>query len=231
MVRFGLKDYLNMYKHRGIKLPFLYFFENHWFDIKRGVDTHKWLPKDEFLVKSENLENGVLYMCSWESVVKGSFDFVCSYLGLSIEKYTFIDIGIGKGKVLIIWNELLKKYNLKNKIVGIDYCDYLVHIAKNNFNKLFNEQPNILISDVLDVDIKNFGTDFIFYLYNPFDDVIMKKFIDKLENMNVILIYNNPQFTHLLLDNGFNILTEQNHWHYNGNYVILERRNEKRILK
>ena len=38
---FGIKDYNNMRKKYGIKLPFLYFFENHLFDLLNNVDTHK----------------------------------------------------------------------------------------------------------------------------------------------------------------------------------------------
>ena len=92
-------DYYKMYKAKGWYLPYKYFLENHFFDLKRQVDTHSTVQKNEF-EEIENLNHGVHYACSWESTIKKSFNEVSLILKNRIEHFSFLDIGCGKVKFL-----------------------------------------------------------------------------------------------------------------------------------
>lgn len=117
-VPFGFKNYLRMFRSKGIKLPVYYFFQAHLYDLIHGVDTHKWLPKtylesDAALNKNEYY----IYMASWTCEIKNIFEKIKSYLGKNFSEYTFIDIGCGKGKVPIVWNQCC--INQKNKSANL----------------------------------------------------------------------------------------------------------------
>jgi len=134
-VPFSFVNYWRMYKAKVIKLPIYYFFQAHIFDLLHGVDTHKWLPKTYLKKELDNYENVSMYMASWTSEVKNIFKTLNKILGSEFEKYTFIDIGCGKGKVGIIWDICCKKIGKKQEIYGIDLLEELILIAEKKLLK------------------------------------------------------------------------------------------------
>ncbi len=221
MIKFGIKDYLNMMKKGGFRLPYTYFFENHLFDIKRGVNTHAWLPIENFDKGIANLEHGVFYMCSWVSIIKKATKKMRELSNFSFKGADFIDIGCGKGKVVLVWDEILEE-NIK--ITGIDYCEILVSICKNNLNKVGSERNiDIIESDITKVDFNNFKKNLVIYMYNPFDEKILSNFLFSIRKKNVCVIYNNPVHKQVLINDGFDMVYEQKGWHPNYNYTLLIR--------
>lgn len=95
-----------------------------------------------------------------------------------------VDVGCGKGR---IFNYLLS-VKLKNKLIGIEIDP---QIAKDTMKRL-RKYPNITIihGDILE-NIPDNGT--IFYMFNPFNDIIMGKFKNLIENKSnyreVTIIY------------------------------------------
>ena len=59
-LKFGIKDYIEMFKARGIRLPINYFIENQLFDIKYKTETHIWMPKEYYSIKPTNFDNSTL---------------------------------------------------------------------------------------------------------------------------------------------------------------------------
>ncbi|MGB0935758.1 MAG: hypothetical protein ACPGXY_06835, partial [Alphaproteobacteria bacterium] len=116
-MKFGLSDYLAMYRKRGLKLPFFYFLENHLFDIVNRTETHTWLPKDHFTESPANFENGVLYMSSWTSIIQSATKFVLDSFSIEPADCAFVDIGCGKGKVMCVWRKMLPE---TASVIGID---------------------------------------------------------------------------------------------------------------
>lgn len=94
------------------------------------------------------------------------------YLDLE-ESDCFIDIGCGKGGTLYY----ASKYPFK-RIAGIEIEDSLYDIAVRNFKRLRMPQIEIFHEDAL--KFKLYGEFNIFFLFNPFDDWIYQKVIDKL---------------------------------------------------
>jgi len=218
MIKWGIKDYLNMLKKRGVRLPYTYFFENHLFDIKRGVDTHTWLPIENFDKGIANLEHGVLYMCSWTSVIKKATNKMRELSNFAFKDADFIDVGCGKGKVVLVWDEILEG-NIN--ITGIDYCGSLISICKNNLNKVSSERNiDIIESDLTKVDFNNFKKNLVIYMYNPFDEKVLSDFLYSIRKKNVCLIYNNPVHKQALINEDFDMVYEQKGWYANYNFTL-----------
>ena len=188
-----LKLYARMFKSKGFYLPYKYFLENHLFDIKRNINTHIIVEKKDFNKNLPNLDHGIHYACSWESIILESLTLSLNHIGKDLSNFLFYDIGCGKGKVLIVWKEFLLKKKLNNDLYGIDYSLELIELAKQNYNKTFKENGNFICSDISKVNFSK-GGKYLFYLYNPFDEQILQIFLNKIKNSKFLLIYNVPVF-------------------------------------
>jgi len=224
MNRFSLNDLWMMYKTRGFILPIKYLLECWWFDLSRGVSTHHRMQTNEFLEDKIQKKHSVLYMSSWTSVIKSSTKFAISYLReYETRKPILVDVGSGKGKVLLAWCENRKISSEVYKIYGIELSSLLFQVCESNLKNFKRKliEPCNLCEDILDSEITFKNSPYIFYLYNPFDAVIMKKFLKKLsqdfiDGQNFILIYNNPVHHSTILESGLHLIHKFNYWHPNG---------------
>jgi len=219
--KFGLIDYWRMLKKRGARLPISYFFNAHLFDLVYRTDTHVWLPKDSYTQRPTNFDNGVLYMTSWTNEVRRSFNFLRRRNILDRE-YIFIDVGCGKGKVCLLW-ELFERKNNQGKctIVGIDYYEHFAEIARENYLKLFGTSGFFLTVDATVYDFSSIEKQLIVYLYNPFDQIVLKQVVDKLP-VNTIIIYNNPVHT-AVFARGYEAIYQHLGWHPNVQTTIFKK--------
>lgn len=216
---FGLLDYLRMFLKRGVRLPTYYFINAHLFDLIHKTDTHAWLSKDFYIEKPNNINNGSLYMTSWTNEIKRSFNYLYNSNLLDIP-YVFIDIGCGKGKACLTWRLLEKKFLRHfNRIIGIDYYEPLINIAKNNFINLFKNDGEFYFTDATNFNYSIFPSRLIIYLYNPFDESILEKVLEKLPTCTII-IYNNPVHLFLFDDFRFKEIYCHKGWHVNLNTNI-----------
>tara|TARA_Y100001970_G_scaffold221515_1_gene272283 strand:- start:1948 stop:2580 length:633 start_codon:yes stop_codon:yes gene_type:complete len=206
-----------MYKSRGLRLPVYYFFENHLFDLLNNTDTHNWLPKIYYSKKPKNFSDGILYMSSWTSVIKDSTNKALMILK---EKGNFqlIDIGCGKGKVLCIWELMFKKS--KVRIVGVEYSEELIRISKKNLETLNSKNTSLFKVDALDLDLGSMEDNLLIYIYNPFNENILYKFLKKIEPKTVAIVYINPIHTKCFKKHNFNLNYEKKGWHPNASYNI-----------
>lgn len=217
-IKFGIKDYFLMFKKRGLYLPIYYFFQNHLFDLLHGTDTHILLEKKNYINKPKNIDHGVLYMASSYSTIKNSTYKVLKLFKLNTKDICFIDIGCGKGKVLIIWNKIFP--NAK-KIIGIEYCSSLVKICKKNLEKTSSYKIKIICKDASEQNYNFTSKVNLIYLYNPFNKKILNKVIKKIKNNKTIVIYNNSVHRDLFLLNGFKLHFEKKGCHPLMQYSIL----------
>ena len=209
-----------MYKRKGIKLVIMYFFQCHLFDLINKTDTHTWLRKDKYKNNLVNLKHGVLYMCSWTSSVKKSFNFIHKY-EKNLSEFTFIDVGCGKGKVILVWTKEILKNKIKQLIIGIDYYKSLINIANKNYKIFFSAKGNFYNVDVLNFPFNDYGK-VILYLYNPFNKNILNKMVKKISRLKVIVVYNNPVHLEIFLNTGYTEIYKHNSFHPAGNIVILK---------
>jgi SAM-dependent methyltransferase len=207
---FGFIDYWRMYKSRGVRLPLLYFWQCHLFDLRYKVDTHVWLPRKNHETIPSNFDRGTYYMPSWTTEIRNSFKVVKSLLKGDFSSYSFLDIGCGKGKVAIVWKQECIKASIAQDIFGVDYYPPFIDIARSNFDKMFGNQGNFTFGDGTQLDFASFGSSLIVYLSNPFDDVVLGIVAKRLLSVRCIVIYNNPVHRRTLIDLGYQVLYERN---------------------
>ncbi|MFZ6814675.1 methyltransferase domain-containing protein [Undibacterium sp. Rencai35W] len=220
-LKFSLIDYWRMFKARGIWLPVNYFRHAHLFDLRYKTNTHTWLPKDNWEEKPDNFEHGFMYMCSWTNEIQNSFKIVKSLLATDFDDYSFVDIGCGKGKVVIVWKQECLREENQQAVYGIDFYQPLIAIAKKNYSKVFNEEGIFLLRDATQTEFNEFGKKVIVYLYNPFDEIILKQVMERLRDHPSIIIYNNPVHAQVVIDSGYKILYEHKGSHPNAETTIL----------
>ncbi len=152
-------------------LPNLHRQENDAFDSKYGVETAKYVRAVP--TPSPNVVHGVRYQPSSETAVRWCIE----NSGMVIEDTTFIDIGCGKGRALI----LAAMYPFK-KIVGVEYSPELANACRNNLEKLrLTDKCEIVVGDAVDM---RFPTGPILaYLYNPFDATILNRVLKNMASI------------------------------------------------
>ena len=125
------------------------------------------------------------------------FDSIFESLEIDFSNYSFVDLGSGKGRVLLMAAQFPF-----NSIVGVEYAADLHLAALNNLDNIGKLSPkckNItaLHMDVLDLEIPEEAT--VIYLNNPFQGLIIHKIIEKIKQAlrrkfrDIFIIYVNPQ--------------------------------------
>jgi SAM-dependent methyltransferase len=178
--------------------------------------------KRNMKVESEHFNNSLMYMVSWTSVIKTAIDFVKRELMISQKKYKFIDIGCGKGKVVLVAR--LEQFidGDPSSYIGIDFDMKLTEIARENSMHIFGDKGEFLHTDIIDFDFRQLNASLVLFLYNPFDQYVLSKFLLKLEGLKVIVIYVNPLYRDLLISQGYISRTQNTDWHPNLTFEVFE---------
>ena len=126
------------------------------------------------------------------------------------------DLGSGKGRVLMV----APHFGFK-EITGIDFAKELCQQANMNMREKEKEFPNIkwkvLNENVEDYDLTRH--DSVFFMFNPFTEVVLKKFLEKLDHScqqfprSIYFLYASPQHQQLLLDDGYAIIYQTQMMH------------------
>jgi SAM-dependent methyltransferase len=132
------------------------------FDAFRGVNTIAGATAIDISVTSPNRDQGVPYDPSPWSTLRRSLVLA----NLDPHGFLFVDIGCGKGKVVLSAMELPFR-----RIIGVDFSPTLCEIAKTNiklarFVKRRCSSVEIVCDDATEWEPPNEKT--IFFLYNPF---------------------------------------------------------------
>tara|TARA_B100001013_G_C24545299_1_gene416376 strand:+ start:118 stop:801 length:684 start_codon:yes stop_codon:yes gene_type:complete len=201
-----LSYFLYSFRKRGFSQTIKIFylkFGNRYFDIKYGIDTAANTPLDSLEFDSENKNEGIEYGTISPYFIRK----ILRKLAIN-ESDIIIDCGCGKGRVLLIASQY--KFN---KVIGIEFSPELIAIAHaniercKNYNNFNIDKIKILEGDVLDYKFNN--NESIFYLYNPFSNIILDKLCEHIVrsfNSNprrILITYVNPKFHNSIIDKGF----------------------------
>lgn len=156
-------------------------FRYYEFDEKYNVNTSHPFTKD----KDGNIIPGIYenFQYNGSNGYQRAAEFELDkineffYKQQGIENYLFVDIGSGKGKV-ILYN-ILKEAPYKDYI-GIEIDELLHSVALDNFQLTgikVNKNVKLLNMDILDYDI--IDTPSVYFMFYPFSKEIFQKFINK----------------------------------------------------
>lgn len=164
--------------------------EDFYFEMKYGVSTSSIVRREDLDISETSKEHSEEYM---PTRIR-HFRLLIKELKLP-ENSVFVDMGSGKGRVLLMAS--LHKFK---HITGVEISSQLCEIAKNNIAKFEktlkrSSQIKIVNEDVLKYNIKN--DENVFYFYNPFDNFVMEKIIDRITRS----LNDNPRKVWLILNN------------------------------
>lgn len=143
------------------------------FDFYFGIDTRKWVDLNSLSIHSDNKKRGINYVPTQVLTIKKLFsELKIPFNGV------FVDLGCGKGRVLIVASESGFK-----DLRGIEFSAELCRIAIKNCEKYKQKRKTdakfqVFESDVVDYPIKK--DENVFYLYNPFDAIVLEKVIKNI---------------------------------------------------
>jgi SAM-dependent methyltransferase len=146
------------------------------FDWLHRVDTGGGIAAKDLDIASPNRDEGIAYdPCPWSTLRQA-----LRLVSLQAEGFTFVDIGCGKGKVLL--SAMVLPFN---KIVGVEFSPYLCQIAEQNLvsARLLSRKCStvqVVCGDAVQYPIPDEPA--VFFFANPFSYAIMELVLDNIVN-------------------------------------------------
>lgn len=176
------------------------------FDKIYNVETARIIKTGELETKSSNWKYAVRYE---PTDSKYTFTEILTSFNIEYPDYTFIDMGCGKGRVILLASMLPFK-----KIIGIEFSESLIRIAESNITRFPGDLKvcnniEILHMDASDYPFPDPSEKFILFMNNPFHEPVMEKVMENLSGSfyknprRILIIYINPQFSKMIRNHSF----------------------------
>lgn len=187
------------------------------FDILHGVNTRTFAELSDLSITDEtSKKRGERYQPTRLIPLRKLFHAIKPIIP---SDSVLVDLGCGKGRVLLAASELGLE-----KVIGVEFARELCEIAVKNCanfktkNKL-NTEYKIVCDDASNYSINS--DENIFFMFNPFDEVILAKVINNISTSiqtnfrRVFVIYYNPVHANTIEQKKeFSKLLEFNLWHH-----------------
>src|ERR1039458_5520452 len=161
-------------------------FPIHPFDQAHGVDTSGLVPARHLVTGHANDEHVTAYYGVAPSILRALIGHWRETVPPHpISSYTFIDVGAGKGRGLLVASEFRFR-----KVVGIELNPSLATIARQNvahWIRTHAEDPTskplapiqIIEQDALDFDLP--ATPVLLFLFHPFEAPVLRQLLRRIE--------------------------------------------------
>ena len=182
----------------------------HPFDLKYGTDTGGYLRPDEIGSGGihDAMNNG------YSAVAPSVFREACRRWretlpssAARLEAYTFVDVGAGKGRALLLAAELPFR-----KVIGVELNEALARIAQRNvapWKRIARSRAKIRVMHEDAVEFRWPRTPLLVYLNNPFDCALVELLASRIAAAAasgpglVDILYVNPACADTLTRQGF----------------------------
>lgn len=165
------------------------------FDARHGVETAGEVRSSDLRTNCDSK----LFAAAYQPIDATWFRDAVALLGIRHEDYTFIDLGCGKGRALLLAAEFPFR-----RMVGVEFDPVLAGIATANIARHPATAPRAADIEVLCEDAASY--DFppgpiLLYMYNPFEAPVMAKVADSVrrslarEPRELVLVYFTPACT------------------------------------
>ena len=165
----------------------------HWFDWRHQVSTCGEEDPRELTVVGANASHAILYI----PTTPRSGRYMLRDLPIAdVSNYTFVDIGSGKGRMLLLAAELPF-----HRIIGVEFASDLDALARRNVKSYRNSKQACFQIEPVHMDATQYEfppEPLLIYLFYPFDRKIMEPVMQNLNRSlaehprDVILLYRNP---------------------------------------
>lgn len=183
----------------------------HPFDRKYGTDTSGYLSPEDLVTGRHHDSLNYGYSAIAPSVFREAcrrWQANLPAVAGRIEAYSFVDVGAGKGRAVLLAAELPFR-----KIIGVELNPYLAQIAQHNVERWHrvarsksDKRIRIIQADALELRWPR--PPLLVYLYNPFECTLVAKLMERLAatarsgSPLVDLLYMNPTCTDTLSAQG-----------------------------
>lgn len=165
--------------------------EDRWFDWSRGVNTRT----------GGGHGNG--NMPAFTSEVRWWHDFLTDRLP-DFTAHTFVDIGAGKGKALLVWEEGNRAAAFRQPLLGIESDRQLVLTGRANLHRR-RSRAVLYCHDGTHWPYRSVSGRLIVWFFNSFGQDRMHALLDALEPCDVWMVYGNPKHAGLMLERGWQL--------------------------
>jgi SAM-dependent methyltransferase len=146
------------------------------FDSKYGLDTQTPIP----IRNLETSAPGAQYAIQYEGTAIPLVHRILRQLRTDLSRFTFIDLGSGKGRVLLI----AAQYPFQS-VVGVEFSETLHAIAQSNISKFVGQavtktRPTSYNMDAGEFDFSQFGNK-VAFCYNPFTANLALRVLNNLQ--------------------------------------------------
>ena len=146
------------------------------FDKRFGTDTAGSVrPGDLGIADPDARQNAVLYLPSPARVTRWMLD----HIGIDHRDFSFIDLGCGKGRVLLVASQ----YPFQ-QIIGVEISPELAEIARINAQRYQPNSRRVAAIDVRNIDATTADypdSNLLVHLYHPFQTPFTELVLSRLE--------------------------------------------------
>jgi SAM-dependent methyltransferase len=167
----------------------------HPFDRALGTDTSGFVAAEKLPSSPLDSQKKHCYAGSQPSIIRS----VLAALP-SLENFTFVDLGCGKGRPLLVASEFPFR-----DLVGVELAPELAAEARKNAAILQQRFPARVPVRIVTADASTFpfpAGNLVVFLYNPFGEEVIAKVIAGIEaalvskNRALFVVYYNPVYGH-----------------------------------
>jgi len=144
------------------------------FDVLHGTDTGGRISGKDIA----GVSLSALYSTAYVGTPPSAFTQALAVLPIRYEDFSFVDVGCGKGRALLIAAEFAFP-----RLVGVELSDELCTIARSNISIALDPERASRISVVNQDATKIIYPDgpLLLFLYNPFGSPILRRVLKNLE--------------------------------------------------
>ena len=179
------------------------------FDRRYGTDTNRSVPVSDLDPVGHHQGSAELY---WP-VPESSFSQMLKAVDLPLAQFTFIDLGCGKGRGLILAAE-----QGCNRVIGVEFSAKLCEVARSNVGLFRKARPAAPPMEVVCEDATTYvfpDGPLLLFLFDPFGPTVLQPVIDRLcaslraDPRPCRVVYYLPMHRRLFEQAGFSALAEQ----------------------
>jgi SAM-dependent methyltransferase len=177
-------------------VPFIRRFYNGWvrphpFDAAHGIDTSGYVPAAERVPEAAMAGQRSPYGGSQPSIVRAGLASVPDH-----DQYTFVDLGCGKGRPLVVASEFRFR-----RLIGVEINRTLADVARVNAAVIAARYPLRTPIEVEVGDATTVSTPaqcVVYFMYHPFDRPLVGALIENIEHQlannlkHAFFVYYNP---------------------------------------
>lgn len=146
------------------------------FDRRFGTDTAGSVPSSDLgIVDAHVREQAILYLPSPPDVTR----WMLRNVEITPAQCTFVDLGCGKGRVLLVASEWPFK-----RIIGVEISQTLAAMARDNARRVRDAEPKRTPIEIECTDAAAFvfpEGDLLVHLYHPFEAELLARVLAQLE--------------------------------------------------